>query len=880
MTPYTTSEMIADVGAQTCCALKRIPTAMRAQQICAPAGIPSGLKALRLFSLRLAWALVFTAFSATLAHAQTVHWESDPGNPSALRLVFTDCSPDGDPELPTLPGATLTYVGSEQNTSIVNFQVTRTATLTYLVRSRQSGPVQIPSFQIKTTRGDLRVAAFDAATPAASLESVAAARLIPERNSVWAGEVFGITYELSASRRNNPQVNQTFEWNPAPLVAEDWSKPEVTETVVNGERRLQVAYRTRAVGTQPNTIRLEAASHLMNIQTGTVGLGFLQQPRMEPVSVTSDQPVIEVRPLPPSPAGFTGAVGQFTLESKVVPAQAAVGEPVTWTLELQGTGNWPDIAGLPSRDVSNDFQVVQPKARRTPAEGKLFDVSLHEDVVLVPTKPGTYTLSPISFTYFDPKSGRYQTLTTPRTALTITPPAAPRFNVTPQPDAGTRVPDAAPALSDIPAAAARAPTPSPAPPSGIPRDPLPGEAEVRSPLLAGSFMIGLAAPFAGLVLLWLGLALRAALRTDPLRPRREARARLVGTLAAIQQAAPADRRALLLAWQRESAVLWQIHRAAPPASAIEDSEWQRLWTEADRTLYGENHALPADWVARAQEAAVSLRLPPFKPWRLFLPQNLMPFAALVTCAWIVSLITTAIAAEPSVGGDAISSYLKGDFAAAEKAWRTRIAEVPTDWIARHNLALALAQQERPGEAAAHAASAFAQRPDHPSVQWHLRLATDRAGFVPAPLSPFLRESARGSFTRLANPAQWQVIAMAAAALAAAALGWMLVNAHGPRKRAYFRIAGILFVIALAISSIGIAAWRNYGIAADTRAVTVARSGTLRSIPTEAETSQKTTALAAGSMAIAGDTFLGWTHLTFENGQTGWVRRDEFVPIWR
>ncbi|MEX2045334.1 MAG: BatD family protein, partial [Opitutus sp.] len=425
----------------------------------------------------MAFALV--ALLGTVAQAQTVHWESDPGNPSTLRLVFTDCAPDGDPELPAIPGATLTYVGSEQNTSIVNFQVTRTATLTYLVRSRQSGPVQIPAFPVKTNRGAVRVAAFDAATPAAPLESVASARLVPERNSVWAGEVFGLTYELSASRRNNPQVNQTFDWNPAPLVAEDWSKPEVTETVVNGERRLQVVYRTRAVGTLPNTIRLEAANHLMNIQTGTVGLGFLQQPRMEPVSVTSDQPVIEVKPLPPSPAGFSGAVGQFTLESKVVPERAAVGEPVTWTLELKGTGNWPDIAGLPPREVSNDFQVVQPKAKRLPEEGKLFDVSLMEDVVLVPTKPGTYTLGPISFTYFNSKSGSYHTVSTPRTTLAISPPAAPQFNVMPQADPGTGVPDIGSAAPGFSESGIRSPTPSPLPPAGIPRDPLPGATGVN-----------------------------------------------------------------------------------------------------------------------------------------------------------------------------------------------------------------------------------------------------------------------------------------------------------------------------------------------------------------------------------------------------------------
>ena len=39
------------------------------------------------------------------------------------------------------------------------------------------------------------------------------------------------------------------------------------------------------------------------------------------------------------------------VEAGLLEVGAAVGEPVTWTLELSGTGNWPEIAGLPSRDA-------------------------------------------------------------------------------------------------------------------------------------------------------------------------------------------------------------------------------------------------------------------------------------------------------------------------------------------------------------------------------------------------------------------------------------------------------------------------------------------------------------------------------------------------
>jgi hypothetical protein len=815
---------------------------------------------------------------AVSALAQTVHWEpSDSGMPNTVQLVFENCGPDGDPQLPALPGVTFAFLGQSENTQMSfgtgGASRLRTVTLSYLLRSRQNAPVQIPAFTVKTDKGPLRVAAFNAAAPAAPLESVASAKLVPERTRVWAGEVFGLTYELSATRRTNPQISPTFDWNAAPLIAEDWSKPEVTEAVVNNERRLNVVFRTRAVAKTPNTIKLEAASHLLSIQTGTIGFGIISQPRMEQVSVTSDQPNIEVRPLPTgAPPGFNGAVGQFKLTSKIVPEKAAVGEPVTWTIELSGTGNWPDIAGLPSREVSNDFQVVQPKAKRTPAETKLFDVTLAEDVVLVPTKAGSYALGPVAFSYFDPKSGTYKTVSAPRTVVAISAPSTPQFNLGPGPGRPAAEPNAGPA--DKPAVAPAAPPP----PAAIPRDPLPGQATARVPLAARTVVLAVVAPLGALLLFWFGLAVRRAKQTDPIRPRREARDNLARILAHFTSAPAAERLALLREWERDTAILWQLAHAAPPAAALPDAAWATLWREADRALYGADHALPSDWTARAQEALAAKTVPGFRPLRLFLPQNLMPFAAALAVMSAVSAVVLHAAERDA----AQTSYRSGDFAAAEKAWRTRIAAAPTDWIARHNLSLALAQQEKTGEAVAQATAAFVQNPSDLAVRWHFGITAEKAGAAPPTLSAFITPGPLQSLGRLASAAHWQFVAIAGAWLAAIALGWLLWNSYGRRSTAATWVAaGLLLVSALA----GVAAAagvRSYGDAANPAAVIVARASTLRSIPTEADTTQKTSPLPMGSLAIADldNTYLRWTRLSFGNGQTGWVRNEDFVMLWK
>jgi hypothetical protein len=190
-----------------------------------------------------------------------------------------------------------------------------------------------------------------------------------------------------------------------------------------------------------------------------------------------------------------------------------------------------------------------------------------------------------------------------------------------------------------------------------------------------------------------------------------------------------QRRSLLLEWQHDAAVLWSIAHAAPRPRALADETWRTLWREADQALYGARFVLPADWAARAQTALSAKRLPGFQPLRLFLPRNLLPFAAALVLASLAVAPALQAAAVASKS-DPLTAYRAADFATAEKGWRARIAQVPTDWIARHNLALALSQQERATEALGQATAAFVQQPDNASVRWHFALAAQKAGVAP------------------------------------------------------------------------------------------------------------------------------------------------------
>ncbi|MGC4071136.1 MAG: BatD family protein [Nibricoccus sp.] len=758
-----------------------------------------------------------------------------------------------------------------RSTSLVNGRMSQSVTLNFAARPTVRQRIAIPAFTVETDKGRLTVpaAGFEVGEATIggnlSLESVVTARFQTPRE-VWAGEVFSLTYNLSILRRYAHSLGGNLEWAPTPLSIEEWGKPEQREAVVNGENHIIVSQSTRALARTGGAVMLNAGNQLVNVVKGTDMWG---RANLDQFAVTSDRPSIIVKPLPAgAPASFNGSVGKFTLESKVVPATANVGDPITWTLTLTGAGNWPDIPGLPSREASKDFRVIQPQAKRTNKDGALFEATLTEDVVLIPTKPGSYTLGPVSFSYFDPSKGEYQTITAPRTTVAIAAVTPPPTTTTS--GVGVRPTDTANSV----ASASKTPLVPPGAPAAIPRDPLSGSAEAALPFTSRTLTIAALSPLLPLLAFWFILALRRAKQTDPLRPQREARVRLAATLNELRTTT--DRAkiiTLLQSWQRDTAALWPLTRAVPAPDDFTDT-WATLWREAERCLYSTATTLPADWITRADAALSTRSVKSFSAFSIFLPRNLLPFAAAVILGLTISPDSA------SAQDTARAAYDRSDFASAEKMWREQAAKSPADWIAHHNLALALAQQNRWQEAAAHSATAFVQHPDDASVRWHLALTLDKAGYAPTTISAFINPSPLHNLARRLSPAEWQRVIVASSVLGAIALALGLLRLHGARSRALKPAAWTLCAVSVVILAAGVLSLRLYAPTDDLRAALVWKQTTLRSIPTEADTVQKTSPLAAGSIAIVDRTYFGWSRLVFKNGQTGWVRHEDLRQLWR
>ena len=145
------------------------------------------------------------------------------------------------------------------------------------------------------------------------------------------------------------------------------------------------------------------------------GPGRAPQAAMERHSVVVP---LEVKPLPEAgrPAGDV-VVGNFTLDAKLDRSQTATGDAVTLSATLMGRG-YIQGAHLAMPPVDG-LEILAPQVH------DLIDVqddhvggSKVFEWLLVPQKPGTYELPPLTLHTFDPASGKYADVQGP--ALTLT----------------------------------------------------------------------------------------------------------------------------------------------------------------------------------------------------------------------------------------------------------------------------------------------------------------------------------------------------------------------------------------------------------------------------------------------------------------------------
>lgn len=170
----------------------------------------------------------------------------------------------------------------------------------------------------------------------------------------------------------------------------------------------------------------------LTINSGMYDITVVQYERVNRGFFTTSVPVerdihvrpgdiaVNILPLPqPQPDGFTGAVGNFTLDSRLTSSSLRTGEAASLIYVVSGTGNIKYIHE-PDVQLPDEFEQYTPKTDiNARVVGSNMSGSVTWEYTFVPQSVGDFTIPASSLVYFNPSSREYVTLDVPERHITV-----------------------------------------------------------------------------------------------------------------------------------------------------------------------------------------------------------------------------------------------------------------------------------------------------------------------------------------------------------------------------------------------------------------------------------------------------------------------------
>ena len=236
--------------------------------------------------------------------------------------------------------------------------------------------------------------------------------------------------------KENPSFNdfwsQTDRFDPQHLTIE--------KGMYNGEMyRYVVLQKTVLYPQKSGQLELEPllVNATLQVPTGRNRFGMVNYVSEDKL-LSSGTRTINVKPLPEAgkPDDFTGAVGSF--DFSVTPSKTSLetGESLQLDVTVSGKGNLK-LFTLPKPVVPSALEMYDPEHKENvnvPISGMTGKIS--DIYTIVPQNRGKYPINQLSFSYFDPATGKYKTITSKDLMIEVTGDAV--ATTTPAATAGTQ----------------------------------------------------------------------------------------------------------------------------------------------------------------------------------------------------------------------------------------------------------------------------------------------------------------------------------------------------------------------------------------------------------------------------------------------------------
>ncbi len=351
----------------------------------------------------------------------------------------------------------LTGPNASTNMQIINGSVSSSISYGYVLQARREGKFTIgpatavisphsystEPIAITVTKGAPQAKGQGAQTGTGDISKIIGdnifLKVIVDRSRVYQGEQITATYKLY-TRVGVANYNVTRLPSLSGFWNEDLDVPKQaqgTTEVVNGKQYRTVTLKKSALfPLHGGTLQIDPMEMTLVVQvqsrrrSNDVFDQFFNDPffndpffggvtnvnytvRSEPVRIT-------VEPLPSNPpAGFSGGVGKFTVESWLDKRQAKTNDPVTLRVKVSGRGNLK-LLTAPEVVFPPDLEKYDPKiSDNISNEGNQISGSRTFEYLLIPRHAGEQKIASFPFVYFDPERRSYVTSKSPEFVLNV-----------------------------------------------------------------------------------------------------------------------------------------------------------------------------------------------------------------------------------------------------------------------------------------------------------------------------------------------------------------------------------------------------------------------------------------------------------------------------
>lgn len=389
-----------------------------------------------------AWLMLASAGAAQSRAEVSVHVNAPPtaylGDQFELQVIVRNARQVERPQPPPSPDYDIQDTGgTTTSTTIVNGYMSQMFGYKLSVTPRRVGEITIAPFEVVADGRSYQTKPVTVKVVEPSTSPDFQLEIVPEKTRAYVGEPIRLRGVLTLGKRIKtlafvtPQLPAGLEMlepiDPRPPGVHPQDPRYIRlslggETVIAtvtagnaaaGTRQDQLRFDRIIVPRQAGRLRVDATIARFDAVIGQRAPRFTDGPFAD-LDVTSRQMAvsepyqIDVLPLPTQgrPADFSGLVGGYSVTSTADPREAAVGEPITLRVTVNGP---PPLSLIPLLDLTRQPGLVSGfRVPREPVLPAMTPVGAMFTYPIRARKAGEQQIPPIELSYFDTAAGEYR----------------------------------------------------------------------------------------------------------------------------------------------------------------------------------------------------------------------------------------------------------------------------------------------------------------------------------------------------------------------------------------------------------------------------------------------------------------------------------------